>query len=297
MVPRSLSLPRMSVRESTHHQDAAVGAAYSTHRDLALGRGRFWQSAEWRRRRVASNIVTVLAILCATATAILWANVASRWGSWDDPVTPGLWAASIATSVAAFTLALVWYARWATAVGAFRDRLDQERAEALRAVRDAAAPRIEGELTQLLEANRALLDDYQRPVRAQARTSYLLSQVAIVIGLLVLLAGIGITLAANTGSAQLGVAGITAVGAAVSGYIARTFLRVYERAQDQLNFYFREPLVTSYLLAAERLAEKLEGERRADAYAGMVREIVRALGADSAGAAGEAAKPLRRVAR
>jgi hypothetical protein len=273
----------MSAGEPSEHVEATAEATVASRLGVVWGTGPFWHSPEWRRRRVLSNIVAVLGALCAVAAVILWANVADNWGSFEYPVTTALWISSISTSVAALVLGLIWYARWATAVGAFRDRLDQERADAFRVARDAVAPQAEGELTRLLEANRALLDDYQRPVRAQARTSYTLSQVAIVVGLLVLLAGVGVTLAASSPSAQLGVAGVTAVGAAVSGYIARTFLRVYERAQDQLNFYFREPLVTSYLLAAERLAEKLSGERRECAYAEMVGEIVRALGGDVAG--------------
>lgn len=84
-----------------------------------------------------------------------------------------------------------------------------------------------------------------------------------------------ITLLVTNSNAKLGIAGLTAVGAALSGYIARTYLRVYGRAQDQLNFYFREPLIMSYLLNAERLAEKLTGDRREEIYAEMVREIER----------------------
>lgn len=241
----------------------------------------FRDSPELRKRRVVLNIGAVLGALSGIAVIILWMNVADQYDSVD--VSTGLWVASIATSVLFLVVVLTCYAFWASALGAYQDRLDRERSERLRKERDAASPEAEAELTRLLSANRALLDDYQGPVRARARTSYTFGQMAIFVGLIVLLVGVVVTLVANEPSARIGVAGLSAVGATLSGYIAHTFLRVYERAQDQLNFYFREPLVTSYLLAAERLAEKLEGERRADAYAAMVGEIVRAVRGDLGG--------------
>jgi hypothetical protein len=239
---------------------------------------RFRESPEWRRRRVQGTILAALAALGAFASLILWVNLLDDY--YGGGVSSALWVASITTTVVTGVVATTLYARWATALGEFQDRGDRERSAELRAERDEAAPATEEELTRLVNANRALLDEYQRPVRAQARTSYTYAQIAICVGLVVLVSGIVITLTANEDSARLSVAGLTAVGAAMSAYIARTFLRVYERAQDQLNFYFREPLVTSYLLTAERLAEKLTGELRNQAYAGMVSEIVRGLRSD-----------------
>jgi hypothetical protein len=80
---------------------------------------------------------------------------------------------------------------------------------------------------------------------------------------------------ADDAASQVTVGALTAIGSALSGDIAATYLRIYERAQQQQNFYFEEPLISSYLLAAERLADKLSGERREEAYSLMVEEIVR----------------------
>jgi hypothetical protein len=190
------------------------------------------------------------------------------------------WLAASLTLVAVIALGLVWYARRESARLAFIERVEAEKRDALRAAQDARAPANEQDIVALVNANRALLDEYQAPVRRQARTSYTYSQIAIFAGLTALLIGVAVVLATNDLSARLATAGLSAIGTVLAGYIARTYLRVYERAQDQLNFYFREPLVTSYLLTAERLAEKLEGDRRQDAYSGMVAEIVRAAGSD-----------------
>jgi hypothetical protein len=250
---------------------------------LASSSPDFRASAEYRQKRARFHIACALAILALVASIVLWVLTwqwATSWGKFTDEFghtyysfPNALWIAATVTSAFFGVAALFAYAVRAVALRDDEDRVDRERAAVLREERDRAAPASGTELAHLLEANRALLDEYQQPVRRQARTSYLAGQIAIFVGLGVLLLGVALTLAADNTAAQVGVAGLTAIGAALSGYIARTFLRVYERAQDQLNFYFREPLVTSYLLTAERLAEKLNGDRREEAHTEMIGEI------------------------
>jgi hypothetical protein len=239
------------------------------------------------------NVLGFLGVTSGIAAAALWLVVLNRWLS-PEEVDRDLWVATLSTTVASVVFGLLAYAVHATALGEYEDRRDRQRAEEARAARDALLGMGETELTRLLTANRELLDEYQKPVRRQARTSYLAAQIATFVGLGILVAGTTIILALGESSARLGVGALAAVGAALSGFIARTFLRVYERAQDQLNFYFREPLVTSYLLTAERIAGKLEGELRQQALADMVSEIVRAVrGNLSPSAAGDEEPPPR----
>jgi hypothetical protein len=62
------------------------------------------------------------------------------------------------------------------------------------------------------------------------------------------------------GGFALGSAGVA--GAALSGYIGRTFMRAYRDANQRLIDYFAEPLDMSRLLAAERLLKTVSvGER------------------------------------
>jgi hypothetical protein len=63
-----------------------------------------------------------------------------------------------------------------------------------------------------------------------------------------------------TGS-QVSVAGPFGIGAALCGLVAKNFLEVHGIAQRQLNFYFVEPLVTNYLLNAERIMEKTKEDQ------------------------------------
>ena len=229
-------------------------------------------------------MLAVLGGMAGVATVVLWAwifnaQVEENAYSTDPSGVPTItWIAAAVAGVAAIALGLVLFVQREAARRKFEERLEQEQREQLRADRDEQIS--PGELGELLAANRALLDEYQKPVRAQARTSYLYAQIAILIGLAVLVIGAVMVLVTGEAAARISVASLAAVGVAISGYVARTYLRVYDRAQEQLNYYFREPLVTSYLLTAERLAEKLRGGRRQRAYASMVEEIVRFVRAD-----------------
>ena len=254
-------------------------------------------SPERRKQAVYLEIMAFLACAAVVGTGLLWVYFSTRYELPPYPTAeeladlgmsrsqipippPWLWAGVFGMPVLALGLGLASYARWRIARGAFLDRKDEARQADLRVARDDVVPEPESELVRLVNANRALLDEYQRPVRAQARTSYVYSQVAILVGLIVLVAGAMIALLATESAARLAVAGLAGIGTALAGYVARTFLRVYERAQEQLNYYFREPLITSYLLTAERLAEKLDGERQHEVYAEMAGEIVRAVRGD-----------------
>jgi hypothetical protein len=62
------------------------------------------------------------------------------------------------------------------------------------------------------------------------------------------------------GGFALGAAGVA--GAALSGYIGRTFMRAYLDANERLIDYFAEPLDMSRLLAAERLLKTVSDVER-----------------------------------
>lgn len=239
----------------------------------------FRRSPELREHLVERRVLIVVGGVALVATGWLWTAIwqANDWGD-DSPVA--VWLSAGLTSLTAFVVALWLVARYSAAERDFRDRLDADSRSFARAELDEVAVRGPEELLSLLDANRAVLDEYQRPVRSQARSSYRFAQIAASAGVLVLIAGFAATLAVGDSSARIGLAGLTAVGTGVAGFVARTFLRVYEKAQDQLNFYFREPLITSYFLTAERLAGKLSTDRREDAYAEMVSKIVHAAGSD-----------------
>lgn len=107
------------------------------------------------------------------------------------------------------------------------------------------------------------------------RSCYTYAQAAIAGGFLVLVAGaISVAAFVQTSTAQITLGALTGLGSALASYIATTYLKIYNTAQRQLNFYFEEPLIGSYLLTAERLADNLSDERRDDVYVSMVDQIM-----------------------
>jgi CHASE3 domain sensor protein len=128
--------------------------------------------------------------------------------------------------------------------------------------------------------NQLLIDRYHQLTTQQAATSYRNSQIAMAAGLALLVIGAVVAINTTSGSAQLVVGGLTALGTALSAYLGATFIRTYERALLQMNYYFGQPLVTSYILEAERLSGKLSKAKRDNALSAIISETL--LGASNA---------------
>jgi len=120
------------------------------------------------------------------------------------------------------------------------------------------------DLTGLLKANRKQMEAYDELARVQSRESFRNSQIAMAIGLAVLVFGALAVILVNDTASKITTATLTGLGGLLSGYISRTFLRVYERSQQQLTFFFQQPLVNSYILAADRMIERMASDEIKD---------------------------------
>jgi hypothetical protein len=133
------------------------------------------------------------------------------------------------------------------------------------------------QLPELLRINRKQMRAYDALARGQASSSYRIAQIAITVGLAVLVGGSIVAIAAQNQTTKITTAALAAIGGAIGGYIGRTFLRTYERALQQLNFYFEQPQITSYILTVERLTEHVATERRDDVYTKTIDQIMATL--------------------
>jgi hypothetical protein len=122
-----------------------------------------------------------------------------------------------------------------------------------------------GDLLGLMNANRKQMDAYDSLARSQAAFSYHTSQIAMGIGLALVVSGVIIVILSDNNSTKYAAAIITAAGGATGAYLSRTFLAVQRAAAVQMNFYFEQPLIQSYILAAERLLEKVSEDRKSQA--------------------------------
>ncbi len=107
----------------------------------------------------------------------------------------------------------------------------------------------------------------------QARMSYYASLTAAAMSLLVLIAGAAVAIGSPATSAKATAGALATVGAVLSGFLARTFLRAYQMTSLQMSYYYGQPLVHCYLLHAQWLASEA-GERLDDAGKIRLREKV-----------------------
>lgn len=218
--------------------------------------------------------VVLVMLVVAAINAATWVEASISAGSGDngDGRTPTL----IPLSVAALVAFIAWYyvatIKIKDGFGQIESSIqegDGEPDEALLVVTDRA-------LRDLLEFNQQEARKYHANAQSQARQAFRISQGAMVFGLLVLLVGACLTMLADDPTATISVAGLTGVATAISGYIAATFLRSYGISVSQTFRYFQQPLVTSFILIADRMAKGITDETaRNETHAAIATQIVR----------------------
>lgn len=158
-----------------------------------------------------------------------------------------------------------------------RAKFRERRGRATRAAEEAALKGSVGpELAALLLENRKQMEKYDFMARDQAESAYRYGRAAMVVGLVTLIAGTGTAIAVGPTASKITTAGLAAVGGVLASYVARTFLRTYQWTLAQLNYYFEEPLITSYILTAERLTALVEAAERDAIRMRMIDHIMNA---------------------
>ena len=118
------------------------------------------------------------------------------------------------------------------------------------------------------------IEQYQQETRFRAFWSFLFGIVSMMAGLGFVLWG-GATMINGNEATQLAAgASISAIGGAVGGYIAKTFLNVHRLSISQLNRYFQQPVINDHILMAQRLADDVgDGDTRKQAYKNIITSI------------------------
>lgn len=114
---------------------------------------------------------------------------------------------------------------------------------------------------QLFNLYSKQIQKYQTQTQWRARSSFWAAIIAMFVGFGFLGWGgyilIGASESKEGRETVLAAGGIvSALGGAISGYIAKTFLDVHRLALSQLNHYFRQPLINDYILMGQRLADQ-----------------------------------------
>jgi hypothetical protein len=106
-------------------------------------------------------------------------------------------------------------------------------------------------------SNDSLIATYHQMTVRQSSTSFRNSQVAMGVGLAILVAGTLFLREAANPTVQLLIGGLTALGSTFTAYLSKTFLRSHERALEQVNYLFSQPLVSHYLEYSRQIAKDL----------------------------------------
>lgn len=133
-------------------------------------------------------------------------------------------------------------------------------------------------LPSLLKLNRELMEQYHEITKTQAEDSYFFGKLASAAGMGVLVAGALVAIVTPDSTTKVVAGGLAAIGTALSGYVSRTFLTTYRSALVQLNWYFEQPLVNSYLLTAERLTARMSRGSRDAIYERIIEEVLACVG-------------------
>jgi hypothetical protein len=121
------------------------------------------------------------------------------------------------------------------------------------------------------------IEKYQAETEARARWSFYFSVIAMIAGLSVVLFAAKVLLKTPTWEG----ASVAAIGGAISTFITKTFLDVHKLSLQQPNHYFRQPVLHSHILTAQRLADQLPDQNaKQDAYKSIINKVLELINAD-----------------
>jgi hypothetical protein len=222
-----------------------------------------------RRYLLIACFGTITITACATFALAVF--VRASWRDWSPALFTGL----------VISIFLGWFWLLATRVGNMSRHLfvvsylDLKRTSPPRQERVPKVWLRDPDLQNLIILNRAQIGVYQDIATGDAKRAARNSQIAMSFGFLMLIAGAALAIKVPSATSKVVVGALASLGSVLSGYIGQTFLKAQTQATNQLNYYFRQPLVTSYMLAVERLAQKLPpGSARENALKDLIKNIL-----------------------
>lgn len=242
--------------------------------EKAFRRQKWRESAERETlvRNVKFSILTgiLVCVIVTTVFLIPWAGNPAFYSQ----QAPIMWLSFVAVSYAVFGYSLL---RARTLKQQLYDRIILGIGEVLSREESAIAqeaPNGEINFATLWAATQRRLDYYHNIAAQQSTNSFRNGQVATGIGFFVV-AGLGVAATfASDATRAIAASIVAASGAALSGFIGATYMRMQREASAQLRQYFMQPVEFSRILGAERLIEAISDEAERGR---AVQEIVKAM--------------------
>lgn len=132
------------------------------------------------------------------------------------------------------------------------------------------------DLVELWRQNQEQLADHHRISTEQAQHSHRRGQIAVGVGMATLIVVLLAVLVRGDLTTSIAAGVVAAIGAALAGYVSKTYLGVYEQAARRLEIYRTEPVAFRRFLAAWRIADDLPvGEVRDRARIRIIKALLR----------------------
>jgi multidrug transporter EmrE-like cation transporter len=177
---------------------------------------------------------------------------------------PG-WVQAIIALVGALSFLIQAIASAINRINASEARSEVKRAEAKLASAEKVNP------AALFDLYNKQLESYQVQTRGRASWSFFCAVISMA-------AGFGFLLWGAHAAISTGLAGATVsgLGIAMSAFITKTFLEVHKLSLLQLNHYFKQPVINSHILNAQRLADGLNDlDTKIEAYESLIHEVIK----------------------
>jgi hypothetical protein len=147
-------------------------------------------------------------------------------------------------------------------------------------------------LASLFDVYSKQIDKYQAQTQSRATWSFLCAVVSMIAGIVFLICSgwaimhLGDKDPGGTSAIQQHVLPgsiISVIGGAMTAFITKTFLDIHRTSLVQLNHYFKQPVLSSHMLSAQRLADLLvRRDLRETMYEELIRQVIALIAAEQA---------------
>lgn len=136
-------------------------------------------------------------------------------------------------------------------------------------------------LNDLFKLYSRQIESYQEQTRSRASSSFMFAIIAMFAGIIFIFWGFSYMVNNPSLDASLAGSAISTIGGAISAYITKTFLAVHQLSIQQLNRYFRQPVINDHIVMAQRLADQLEDPlAKKQAYEAIINQVVSLIAAE-----------------
>ncbi|MGP4051672.1 hypothetical protein [Streptomyces sp. 2A115] len=231
----------------------------------------------FRRLGIVVGVACTTYAIFIIATLLTASSTGSERLQGDTEKLPVAWIVGI-LALSSFVLLAVGVP-WLITRRQYMKNQNARFAEALKAQKEYERNIIEKlkkatELATLMELNQGQIGTYHRIVTEQADKAFKSSRVAMGVGLFLLVCAAFGGVYVPLEEIRWFIGALAAFTTLLSGYLTKTYLAMYKESVGQLNRYFDQPVLNSYYLTAERLAESLDAERATEVRQQIINEVL-----------------------